>query len=253
MRIFVINLEKDYQRRDSMSSQLSSSNLEFEFVDGVFGKLLSDYERTIHYDEKKAFRNQCRSLVDSEIGIALSHINVYKKIIFENIEFACVFEDDVIIPTDLESVIKEIESVISNNVPQIILMSPALSKGHSVKLGNKYELRPFLSGSYASSYVINQLAAKVLVKVLYPVNDVADNWNRISKHKFVDIMVVSPNLIFQDQNKFGSSTTDDLRENVQFTLVKYIKFKLCRLFWISIDSLVAFYHRHFKLYARILK
>ena len=124
MKIFVINLEKDIERRNSIQSQLDKLNVSFEFVSGIYGKDLTDSELSMSYDNFKSKRTQSRSLTRSEIGCALSHIKTYKEIIDKNIELALILEDDVVIPDNLLQVLLKVEKMIGVNIPQVTLLSP---------------------------------------------------------------------------------------------------------------------------------
>lgn len=254
MEIFVINLEKDKVRRRGIELQAEKLKLNFKFVDGVFGKLLTQEELAENYNDKKANYHQCRSLVSAEIGCSLSHINIYRQIIENSIAVSCILEDDVILPEEFETVIFEISKVINYEIPQVILLSPAdFSKNSSIVLNEKYCLKKYKSGFYTSSYIINQLAAQVLLKVLFPVSDVADCWRRLNRHKVAEIMVIVPALVTQDQVTFGSSTTIDIKENNKYSLGKKFKFKLCRAYHLFVDYFTAKYNRNFNPYAGILK
>lgn len=254
MRVFVINLEKDIQRRENIRTQLESLNMEFDFQNAVYGKNLNAEEMAASYNDNKAKRHQCRSLVSAEIGCALSHVRVYENIIKEKIPCACILEDDVILPDNFISVLNKLEIKLNNLIPQVILLSPAIYKENAaIQIDENYQLKQYKSGYYTSSYIVNQAAAKTLFKELFPVNDVADCWKRLVKHKLVDIKVVIPTLVNQDQDTFGSSTTDDIQKTYSYNKIQKLKFKFCRVFWLSMDGLLALYHRNIKPYGGIKK
>lgn len=253
MNIFVINLKKNIERKEFIQEQFNKIEVAFNFFPAIFGKSLTKHQLDESYNHKKAIRHQCRSLVPAEIGCALSHIGIYKKIIEERIEFACILEDDVILPENFKEILEEIKESINNHNPEVILLSPAKTGKFKWKLKSGYEIRKFKNGFYTSSYIVNYLGAKALLKEMYPINDVADCWLRLSWHKVVDINVVVPALVTQDQEKFGSSTTVDINQNNQYSLSKKIKFKLCRALWLSFDYVLAIYHRNFRPYSGVLK
>lgn len=252
MKIFIINLEHAHERRDSVERQMAALGLEYEFIPAVYGKHLSPEERAQKYDDSKAFRNQCRSLVDAEIGIALSHINIYERIINEDISSACILEDDVILPENFAEMLSLLEETVSADLPEIILLSHAETKGAGRKIGN-VGIKDFKTGFYASSYIVNNLGARALREELFPVGDVADCWDRLRRHKVIDIKVVTPPLVTQNRAEFGSSTTDEINLNYKYNLNGRIKFKLSRAFWLSIDGILAVYHRNFRPYRNLIK
>lgn len=254
MKVFVINLEKDVQRRESITLQLENQRIESSIQKAVYGKMLSREEIANFYNDKKAYQHQCRSLTSSEIGCSLSHIEVYRKIIAETIPFACILEDDVILPENFKNIMDALKSKIEQSIPQVILLSPAQFKENIfIPIDEKYTLKQYKSGYYTSSYIINQLAAKILLKKLFPVNDVADCWRRVNKHKFADIKIITPTLIEQDLETFGSSTTDDYHKTFSYNKIQILKFKFCRAFWLSYDGILAIYNRNFRPYGGISK
>lgn len=256
MKIFVINLEKDVDRRDSIKKQLDKLNLPYEIIPGVYGKNLSADELTIDYNAKKAHRIHCRNLSLSEIGCALSHINLYKKIIEEQVSEALILEDDVILPNELPNLLQKIEEHIHHNVPEVILLSPGKAKyKHKARriLTDCYSIYPYHNGYFTSSYIINQLAAISLSKELYPVHTVADCWIRLKQFKVIDLCITNKAVIEQDQDTHGSSTTTDINLILKKDVKSVIVYKLCRVRGMIQYSLYALYKRIAHPYNDVLK
>ncbi len=95
MQIFIVNLEKSKDRRDYMEQLCNSKGIRATFITGVYGKDLSlDAVRDIcNQDKAKAIIG--RELLLGEIGCTLSHKNIYRRMVDENISEALVLEDDV--------------------------------------------------------------------------------------------------------------------------------------------------------------
>lgn len=92
MKIFVINLKKDVEKRQKIEAQLQALALEYEIIEAVYGKDLQDDElETLVKDYKNCY------LTKGEIGCVLSHQLIYKKMQEENIHHALILEDDVVI------------------------------------------------------------------------------------------------------------------------------------------------------------
>lgn len=250
MNVFVINLKQDGTRRAHMEALLRRINLEFEFFQGVNGRELTDAERKRDYDERKAMRTQCRALVPAEIGCALSHLAVYREIIRRGLPMALVLEDDVLADERLPEVLDAIETLPLMSAPSVVLLSPAEGQlGDGRLLSKGVSLSAYRSGFYTHAYVVTLAAARALLKELYPVGDVADCWRRMQKHRVVDVFVVRPPLVTQQQSEFGSSTTLDQRAAIrQRTFLQKIHFKTRRAFWFFSDGLFALYHRTFTPY-----
>lgn len=249
MKIVVINLEKDIVRKKSIEGQLKHLRLSGEIHSAILGSEIPASELKKCYNKSKAMRTQCRPLTPSEIGCALSHINIYKCMIKRNIPYVLVLEDDVVLPDNLSKILNLVEPFIKKEIPQIILLSDAKIKaGEEQKIDDKYSLFKYKAGYYSSSYILNRHAAKTLLLELYPIGDVADCWKRLNNHKVVDINVIYPPLIIQNQESFGSSTTKDIIKNADNRFLAKLKFKICRAFWLGIDVFTAFYNRNFNPY-----
>ncbi|MCK5535947.1 MAG: glycosyltransferase family 25 protein [Bacteroidales bacterium] len=93
--IFVVNLKKDTEKKEHMQALCKKYSLECQFIDTVYGKDLSEKKISEVYDKERALKEFGRELTPGEIGCALSHISIYKKMKNENIEKALILEDDI--------------------------------------------------------------------------------------------------------------------------------------------------------------
>lgn len=259
MQIFVINLEKDHQRRESIQRQLDELCLSFEFIPGILGSALSSAELGECYNDRKAQRNLCMPLVRAHLGCSLSHTKVYREIIRQNLPCTLILEDDVILPETLPVLLTDIEKAINLNRPEVVLLSPAegiVGSTHKRPVSEAYNLIPYRRGFFTSSYIVTNMAARTLLKELYPVGDVADCWDRLKRYKVADIFVISPALITQERSIFGSSTTDDTLKaltTMKMQGCRKLKFKLRRAWSKLLDFFYGFYRRKFVSYAGLFK
>ncbi|MCY4195911.1 MAG: glycosyltransferase family 25 protein [Rhodobacteraceae bacterium] len=90
---FVLTLPDCHQRQSRISASLKRFDLPFEFVNGVDGRngLPPEYESQI---DRVATRKAGRILSDAEFACSLSHIEIYRRIVAENIEYALMLADD---------------------------------------------------------------------------------------------------------------------------------------------------------------
>jgi glycosyl transferase family 25 len=105
--IFVINLERDAERRRHMEAVLRGLGLEAEFVAAVDGRTLNDADRAA-YDADRALRVYGVAMMDSELGCYLSHYRLYARMVREGLETALILEDDVEISQDLPAVLEDL-------------------------------------------------------------------------------------------------------------------------------------------------
>jgi glycosyl transferase, family 25 len=252
MKVFVINLDKDVARRDSIVRQCSGIALDFEIAKGVYGAAMSTDARARDYEDRKARWRLARSMSPAEIGCALSHINVYRRMEEERIEAALILEDDVVLPPELPSVLLDADRLLSRNRPEVWLLSPGRGKaggGGRTLMGGKYQVQEYLAGHFASSYVLNLAAARSLRAELYPVGDVADCWGRLARYRVAHIFVVSPPVIEQDQATFGSSTTDDFNQSLGRGHSTSWLYRARRARTIAFELVYAPYRRWFRPYS----
>jgi len=102
--VFVINLERDRERRRHMTELLGRLGLAAEFVTAVDGRALSDADRS-SYDRTRALRVYGVEMMDTEIACFLSHRRLYERILRDGIEAALIMEDDVRVEPTLPAVL----------------------------------------------------------------------------------------------------------------------------------------------------
>jgi glycosyl transferase, family 25 len=93
-RVYVISLKKSSDRHELLSNTLEG--LDYEIFWGVNGmELKSD---NLNEEGKLSVNGSGNnSLTSGEIGCALSHLAIYKKIVDQNLENALILEDDLVL------------------------------------------------------------------------------------------------------------------------------------------------------------
>lgn len=240
MRIFVISLKDAVKRRASIVEQLSSMGLEFEFIDAIYGKELSKSEVEQLVDQRIAYRYEGYRLTPGEIGCALSHLAVYKRVVDEKIPYALIFEDDVAICPELAKVLVAIDadrSLIRYGITLFsecpILSSPSLK----LPIGGMC-LHNVKGGCFAHAYIITNEAARKLIELQTPVKHVADCWRWLLKHGLISIGAVRPVLTKQQRNYFGSETTVAHPDVSKLPILQFVKHKLVRCWWKLMDKMM---------------
>lgn len=111
LHIFIVSLQQDVEKRETISKTLKDFGLKFSFVDAIYGKDLPD--STLNSFRKKS----TGKIVDrgfpatpGEIGCTLSHLKAYQKVIDRGLDWACILEDDAILDERFEMFIKQFQS-----------------------------------------------------------------------------------------------------------------------------------------------
>ncbi len=224
--IFIINLRRCPDRKLQITRQLQRMNLAYEIVEAIDGNDISDNEMAVTYKDVIFYRGflHSRYLEKGEIGCLLSHLKVFRKIVENDIAFACILEDDVILEKDFPGILDL--NVHSDKNWDILLI------GHLPKYENKktcyvdcvidefsYYENYFMGipiehpkGTHA--YIIKKETAKKILDYAYPIRMPADFlW--VDNHKIgVKLSLLTPPLAFQDREHFPSTIYN--REKPQY-------------------------------------
>jgi glycosyl transferase family 25 len=178
--VFVISLKTSTERRNIITKRLKELNIKFEFFNATDG-------RDLPQKEILEIQNECKDLMRvrgfpmqaGEIGCSLSHKAVYEKIIKENIDYACILEDDAILTPEFVNCIKQ-ESVEKIFDKECIIMLGHFLYGSThktlttfwrkIRFTNKTILKIPIQGNHGSfGYVIDRKTAKKILSSLYTV------------------------------------------------------------------------------------
>lgn len=209
MRTFVLNLKHNTERKKYMQNLLKDIPIDYEFFPAVYGKSITNIEQ--FYDSKLAEKRAKRQLNVGEIGCALSHKAIYKKMIDENISQALILEDDIsFLPNFFEVYTAMSQFNVGNKV--VLLGTTAkkpMKKVWKKNLFNSYSMYLVLN-SYGGTYgyIIGLDAAKRIYYHNEKVFIEADKWKYY--RRLSQIWLVSPSIV-EVNEVFPSEIGDDLR------------------------------------------
>ncbi|MFJ5444682.1 glycosyltransferase family 25 protein [Methylobacillus methanolivorans] len=111
--IYIISLVNDIDKRNIISKKLNDLNLEYQFIDAIHGKSLSqDFINKLSYKGKLLTRGYLAT--PGEIGCTLSHLKAYKLILKNNNKWTCILEDDAILDENFSTFIKNFNNEVKN-------------------------------------------------------------------------------------------------------------------------------------------
>lgn len=214
-----------------MIKQCSDLNIDFEIFTAVRGSTLTESEK------KKYIAPISLLNTPGELGCALSHLFIYKKMIDENIENALILEDDALLDQGVIDVMNFIEKE-KNLKPTVTLLSP-ISKyidTKKTKINERYSIYNGLTGTLAHGYIINNSAAHSLYSFLYPAWSIADHWFLFREYGIINLRGVIPHCIdlspHSNQSEIGdlrfsesitklnSDKKKEIKKNLSLTLKK---------------------------------
>ena len=186
MHAFIISLPKDKLRREHLEAQLRQTTVPFTVIEAVNGAALPSDALAAAYDPGKAVRRFNRELSKGEIGCALSHVSIYRRMVEEYIPMALILEDDAhILDPDLAATLAGLARACPPHEPVAVLLSHVrrYDARRKTLLDDGRALHDVYRGVCTHGYVVTQAAAAILLENLYPVHVVADKWEYI-QHMF---------------------------------------------------------------------
>lgn len=242
MKIFLINLDKDTEKLEVAARQLRVLDIDYERVPGTYGKGLQKARLEAAYS---SFRWWCaigRPITVAEIGCALSHYSIYKRMIAEDIPYAFIFEDDVVVSAQFNQVLTSVEGWLDKDIPQVVLFSnhgnldfSSLSPVHTCH-GGEIEIYQTETGICTEAYCLTLAAVKALLKQNLPMITPCDHWGRWVKNGAIKLYHAVPTTCSQNQAEFGSSTSQGRgRAVADYPMWKWVLHKGKRLVGKSMD------------------
>ena len=99
-KIFFLNLPQHENRLLNITSQFNVLGVHAHRIEAIHGASLSQSQVDEIFDNSLALKKRGLVLSRGEIGCALSHRNVWEKIIDQDLAYAVILEDDVLIHKD---------------------------------------------------------------------------------------------------------------------------------------------------------
>lgn len=172
--ILVISLSDAKDRQSKIEKDLSSYGLPFEFHTAVDGRKGLDETYNALVDRPKLYHNANRQVADGEIACALSHHEIYTRIVTENLAGAIILEDDAIIGDDFADFVakglhRDFEAVIMDYRRASVLRWSKTPVTDTVDLWRMAQ-----SSTLTTGYSISNWAARILLQETTPVKMLAD-------------------------------------------------------------------------------
>ena len=173
--IFVVNLRKNADRMESIRRQLDGLGLAYERFDAVYGRDLSCQERLAKFLRWRSRLAIGASMTDGELGCALSHLGIYKKMLAGGHDIAIVLEDDALLDASFPDAVRRAADFATAEQPQVILFS---AYGEKKGIVHEAGVEKISVGSCTDGYLVTRAAAKLILETNLPVIVQADAWIR---------------------------------------------------------------------------
>ena len=223
--IFVINLERESKKRVRITSQLEKLGLSFTLVKAIEGKSLSEKEIDGVYSSQNAIQIFKRELSLGEIGCALSHLSVYRKMVENEISIALILEDDVTLCSELPDILSHVD-LLPEECDALLLGYDAdikrdlflyTSFWQNKRFFGKYRIAPYVKvalGTYG--YILRLEGAKKLLKAIQKIEKPIDHYT--GSWKYLHVQCLYPRCVSIAEHGLNESEIDSERRELKKVL-----------------------------------
>ena len=210
VKIYCINLNRDKDRWSSIKKYSEANNLNIERVSAFYGKDVLEDE----YINKNILDKDHR-LLKGQLGCALSHVQLWRRIQNDNTPFSPVLEDDVKFERNFKKNLTELIDFLPETWDIIYLGGCNLH-------GKKYNEKLIYPTKFGARYnlcchamLLNREKIGGLIDIMTPIREPIDNQLR---REFANLKVffVNPNMILQNKDIRSSRRDIDGMEQSQF-------------------------------------
>ena len=225
MKVFLVNLDQDATRLMSADEQLKRLDIQYERVSGVYGKKLPTDERRVAFSSFRWWCTMGRAVAPAEIGCALSHYKIYRRMIAdESLDYCCILEDDVELSPQFNSTLLEVERWIAPAKPQVVILNDHQGQYARLPPG----IHRSLGGTCTDGYVLTRVAARNLLEANFPIIVPCDTWGRWVRQGRIELYHAVPAVVRQMQDVFGTTTAVNRRDVSKLSPPKWLLHKAKR-------------------------
>ena len=192
---FLINLDRHPDRLAVAQARLAQAGVRTERVAAVDGAALSPSERRAAVARFHAILARGRLYTPGQIGCALSHHAIYRRMIDENIPAALVFEDDVLLTPEFPASLAAAKTLLDADRRQVFLLSDGT---YPPLPGDGRAFARATDGDCSEAYLITLPAARELLRVNSPMVVTLDSWSRFAARGHIELYRATPATVTQD-------------------------------------------------------
>ena len=207
---YLINLEQSKDRLKYITKQFKEANIKFIRFNAINGKKL---------DLKNVYKNgtiSAKWLKRGQIGVAMSHITLWKTLRNWEEEIAIIFEDDVIIPKNFWILVKQYMKQLPKDWDILFL-------GGTSVIGSKYSKNLLIPAQEATkgiyntgffAYMVKKKCLDTLIEKSKPLVTAIDNQIKDFAFKYLNVFYAYPGII--SHNYEFESTNNKISNNIGY-------------------------------------
>lgn len=235
MRLFLINLACDRDRLAAADRQFKRLGLPYERAEAVDGCALPPDALRRAVSRRRWWCANGRPVMRGEVGCALSHHALYRRMLAEGWPALCVVEDDVLLSPDFPAALARVEAWLDPAQPQVVLFS-----NHTAAPPLPPGIHPADQDMYAECYALTAPAAAALLRANAPLATPCDHWGRWVRAGLIHLYHASPPTAAQDTASFPTHMPESAFINYHtLSPLGKLSFKCQRLIGWPIDLLLS--------------
>jgi len=223
--IFVMNPDKNYERRIALRELLEKTPFEFEFMSINDDIELTPSAIAKNHDSKRAIDALGRDLTRGELASTFNHMLCFKKFLDSENDIAIILEDDAdFIVDEFICVIELLTKIINKSNHHVYLLTPVISylNNSPIDLNEDYKVVEVVQSLDSAGYIVNRETAKKLLSVNSKAWFIMDDWIRYKKHANVNVYSVIPPILNQNISMFKSNLMYSRNNAIKSRTLKYV-------------------------------
>ncbi len=228
-KIFLINLDRASDRLALVEKQFRDLGLDFERLPAVDAKSTSEEILNKHYSKSLNRKHYFTSLTKTEIACYMSHLKAMNKVIEEDLDYAIILEDDIVLYPNF----KYVHNIIASIKEDWEYLKLQINQGRKKKITKRNPIEvaslPDVNFEHiswskipigASAYVISKKAAKKFLKTYPLVYRPADVDLQFPWEHKINITGISPELV--GLNSTLESSVQSKKQKKHYPLARII-------------------------------
>ena len=227
--IFIMNPDKNFERRIALSELLEKMPFKFEFMSINDDIELTPESIAKNHDSKRTINALGRDLSRGELASTLNHLLCFKRFVNSENDIAIILEDDAdFVVDEFIGVIELLKKIFDEKKSEVYLLTPVISylNNNSKDLNEDYKIVEVVQSLDSAGYIVNRETAEKLLIANSKAWFITDDWVRYKRYANVNISAIVPSIIVQNVGKFGSNLMEDRMNTIKRRTSKYVLSRL---------------------------
>ena len=172
--IYVINLDRDAERMDSIRGNLDKLGLAFERVPAVMGKDVPGWQELVDL-AAYAWRNRLDVPRPGEVGCYLSHLKAMETFLKTDAPWCVILEDDVEVLPACADVLGSLAEKDDWDLVKLFNFHSGMPVKKRELAGGHRLVAHLTRTTSSAAYVVNRRAAETLLRSMRPISEQVDH------------------------------------------------------------------------------